>query len=121
MPLKISTEVNQNSTCKLKFRLVDFDGVGIGASSITTATMSLYDRETKTVINNRTAVNVKPYFDGSGNFLFTLTNLDNALVNDAVRGPEIHLAIITVVCTVGAETVTLVETIEIKVNNLLIV
>lgn len=121
MPLKINSPVNQDSTCKLEFQLVDFDGVGIGASNITTATMSLYDRDSGAIINSRTNVNVKPFFDGSGNFSFTLTNLDNVLVNENSRGPEVHLAIFTITCTVGAEAVVLKETIEILVNNLILV
>jgi len=89
MSTKISTTVNEGSSCRLSFTLTDFDDVAV--TVITTATMTLKDRDTGNTINERTDVDVSGDFDGSGNFSRVLTAADNVIVNTDAK-EEVHIA-----------------------------
>lgn len=123
MPLKIdTTSVNEGSTCKIEFTLEDYNGVAISVANISTAVFTLIDRRTGEVINSRTDVDVKSYFNTLGEFSYTLTADDNVIYNrNRKRKPEPfeeHIFCITITAVVSSESISLKENITIKVADL---
>jgi hypothetical protein len=115
MPLNVATEVNEGSACQLSFTFQDFDGVAIQPD---TATMSLYVKDSTTVINSRSDLNVISYFT-AGVFEFKLTNADNAIIDTTgTHSFEMHTAVFKLTATIDSMTVHFKETIDIKVLNL---
>lgn len=128
MPLEItSTQVNEGSTCKIEFQLLDYNENGVAQTNITAATFTLKDRRTSSVINNRDGVNngsddVISNFDSSGNFSLTLVAADNVICaanrNRRRVQFETHVFTIYVAATVDSEDIVIQESIEIKVADL---
>jgi hypothetical protein len=125
MPIIMTTTVNENSSCKLEFVVKDYSGTPIPVSSISSMVMSLYDKRTGSIINSRTAVNVKSYVDGSGQLSMILTGADNAIVDKRHNRNkiefEMHLAVFTIAATVNVEAIALSESITIMVKNIMYV
>ena len=122
MPIKFTQTVNEGSSCRLQFQLVDFDGTGISSSNITTATFTLRNQKGGAIINERNSVDVKSDFDTSGNFSRILNNLDNDIQDANLYldkdNYEVHVAIFEIVATSGGNEVHLTEEIWIKVVSL---
>lgn len=114
--------VNEGSSCRLTFKLVDLDGIGISVANITTATFSLKNKRTGTVINSRTDVDIKSNFDSGGNFSFILNNLDNDIVDHNIYldkdGSETHIACFDILAVSGSNNLYLKEEIWVKVISL---
>ena len=117
MPIKPNIKVNEDSSCRLTFQLTDYDGTGIEPADLLTATMTLKDKETNTVINSRNAIDVSGYFSASGNFSFELVAADNAIQNSDTH-EETHVATFSFTSDVGGNSISLVEEIYITVINL---
>lgn len=122
MPLKITTRVNEGSSCKLEFTLTDYNGNGVSSANMSAATYTLKDTRTGDVINSRTDVNVLSYFDTSGNFSYILTASDNIIYNanrkKHKKDYESHLFVVDVTAEVNGEVVSLQESIEILVSEI---
>lgn len=117
MPITItSKKVNENSSCRLEFQLLDFDDVGIGASNIDSATMTIYNEYDGTVITEST--DVASDFDGSGNFSRILTASSNAIINRVYNHNEFHVCLFEIDVNSVDGTLTLVESVIIQVVNI---
>lgn len=103
-PIKITQEVPQGNTCLLEFTLVDYDGeTPVSVDNITSATMTLLDKDSNEVINSREDVDVSGNVDTSGRFSRLLTAADNVILNaDEKVDKETHVALITIQAS-GAE------------------
>lgn len=119
MPIIISKDdgaVNEKSTSRMRFTLVDWAGNYIPQAALTSATMQIIERDTETVI--RASLDVKTNIDAFGVFTFYLQPSDNAFVNPASRQWEHHVAIFTFVGTSGGEAVTYNESFEWAIQNI---
>lgn len=119
MPVKPTTRVNQNSSCRIKFELVDFDDSGIGVAVINTATFDLKDQRTGDTINGHVDTNVKTKFDSNGNFAHVLVAADNPikLTGKKIKF-ETHVMTIKISANSGGDVIDLIEEIWIEVVNL---
>jgi len=125
VPVKPKQKVNENSSCKLEFQLVDWDGVtGIPNTSIDQCLFTLKDQLSGTVINSNSATALAPLtvFDVSGNFSYVLSSADNAIQNEDRwldnDYEEVHVATFDITATSGSDTVYLTEEIWVIVINL---
>ena|SRR5947209_1858018 len=87
--------VNEKTTARYTAQLVDETGAGIPAASLATLTLTLYDVATSGIINSRSAQNVLNVngvtVDTSGNLVWTMDPLDNAVIGS--RELEAHVAL----------------------------
>lgn len=101
----IRTEVGEQVTALITGVIADAAGAALGASAITTLTLTLYEKRTGSILNSRNAVNIKNAnggtVDSSGNLALTLDPADNALLTQAVAH-ETHVALIRWTYNVGA-------------------
>ena len=85
--------VLEGSSSKITMYIVDAADVPIAASDLTTATMTLYDRDTLTVINNRQDVDIlntgPGTIDSAGKVVISLVAADNAIIG--VNRTEDHV------------------------------
>ncbi len=97
-PVKITQKVPQGNTCLLEFTLVDYDGeTPVSVDNVTSATMTLLDKDTNTIINSREDVDVIGDIDTNGRFSRLLSAADNIIINTDERvDQEVHVALITV-------------------------
>jgi len=90
--------VNEATTDLYEAVIEDENGDAIAAASLTTLTLTLWDKLTGTVINSRNAQNVLNTngvtVDASGNLVWTMTPADNALTGTTLTNGQIeeHLA-----------------------------
>ncbi len=117
----------ENNSHRLKFFLYDpnlvteTDGVkdysaaGIGVSSITSATIKIYNESDDTVILAVTSI--LSSFDSSGNFSYLIAAPNNAILSTARVQYEDHVAVITIVCATGTETHNIVRNIRLRILN----
>ncbi|MCK9568902.1 hypothetical protein M0R72_08175 [Candidatus Pacearchaeota archaeon] len=118
MPLEVITPINEGATATLEFVFKDGDGTAIPVANIATARMTLSIYGTSQVINDRTWVDVRSYFNGSGEFAFQLEPADNQFFSTGAGVEfEYHLATFEIVTT-GANPITYPEEIKLKITNL---
>lgn len=103
MPIRFDEKAEENSSAHIGFTL-KYSGTAVPVSDITSMTLTLIDGSTLSVINERTATDVKSYVDESGVFSFWLTPEDNVMLSE--NAEELHIALFTVVATIGGSTVT---------------
>lgn len=89
--------INERTTAKYTSDpLLDEEGSVVAGSIMTTATLTLYDDRTKTVINSRNQQNVNNAngvtISDAGIVTWVMTPADNAIVNDKLPS-EIHVAV----------------------------
>lgn len=117
MPITItSKKVNESSSCKLNFQLVDFDGTGISVSNIKTANMWIYNEYDGAVI--RSTADVKSSFDASGNFSGVITSTENQIVNRDYNHNEFHICLFEIIVNSVDGDLTLMESIAIQIANI---
>ena len=130
MPIKLTTTVNEETSCRITFQLVQYDGTtGIASTDLTSAKMWLHDRRTGTVINNRDGVtgdcgDMRPYFNATGNFSFDLTSADNIIFDNTRRKKntnEEHIMTLQIVSSVSGTVISLTESISILVKNVMFI
>lgn len=94
--LSYEGRMNELTTGVYTGSLVDDTGAAIGAASLVTLTLTLYDAITKTYINARNAQNIlnanNVTVDSSGNLIWSVQALDNLIVNDTLS-TELHVAL----------------------------
>ena len=117
----------EGNTHRLKFYIYDpadvteTDGVksytaaGIGVSSMTSASLKIYNKSDDAVILAST--NVLSSFDADGNFSYLISAANNAIISTLDVQAEDHIAVITIACTVGSETHAFVRDILLCVLN----
>lgn len=96
-----TVEINEKASALYTATLKDENGVVISLGNITTATMTLFDVETGTIINSRNAQDIKnannvTIHATSGLLTWSLQPADTIIV-DSTRPGEEHRAEITVV------------------------
>lgn len=78
--------VTENTVARYTGKLVDETGAGIAAINITSLTLTLVDDATGTIINSRSNQDVNNAngvtVDSSGNLVWTIGALDNAMVGN---------------------------------------
>lgn len=77
---------NQGSSFNLEVTLKDADGATVDAATVSTLTLTLFDRESATIINSRNAMNVQNANGGTISASILTVRLDaadNAFVDDA--------------------------------------
>jgi hypothetical protein len=89
--------INERSTAKYTTdALLDEDGAVVPAASLTTATLTLYDLTTGTILNSRSSQNIlnanNVTITAGGVLSWVLQPADNAIVNDR-PDQEIHVAV----------------------------
>lgn len=108
MPIKtvFNDEIAEKTTVKLGGSVKDEGGNLLGSGALTTLTLTLYDKASGSIINNRSAQDVLNQngvtVDGSGAFTFTMTPADNPILNDTLE-KEIHVALFQWTWAVGAK------------------
>ena len=118
MPLEVITPINEGATATLEFVLKDEDGTAIPVANIAAAKMTLTLYGTSQIINARSLVDVRTYFNSSGEFSFPLTPADNVFLSlSAGLDYEYHAATFQIVTT-GATPITYNEQIQLKIQNL---
>lgn len=93
----------QDSTATLQITVTAQDGVTpIPGSSLTSCTFSLYDKDTRTIINERTNVDIQSDVNSEGILTLNLTELDNVIIstNEEICN-EYHIAQITYTASIS--------------------
>lgn len=102
----IKFNINQLSSFRVTAILEDETGTPIAAASLTTLTLTLYDRVTNAIINSRSAQNILDAngvtVDSSGNLVWTGTPSDAPILNSA-RNSEQHIALFHYTWSAGAK------------------
>lgn len=89
----LTSPIAERTTRILGGTVLDETGTPIPGTSLTTATLTLYDEETGIIINSRTDVDIKANISALGVLAFELLPADNAIVKPA-RPEETHVALI---------------------------
>lgn len=89
--------INERTTAKYTSEpLLDETGTAVAGSIMSTATLTLYDERTKTILNSRNAQNVNNAnnvtISDAGVVEWTMQPADNAIVNDRLPS-EVHVAV----------------------------
>lgn len=97
MAKKLGT-VHENSTVKIAATICDENGAAIAASSLTTLTLTLYDKTSGTVINSRDGQNVlntnNVTVSSAGTLVWTMQPADNVIIGTVADGQtETHVAL----------------------------
>lgn len=90
-PVKLfTTPVSARSTVVYTAQLVDQNGNGIPASSLTSLTLSLFDKGSGAVINNIQDVNIlntgRGVIDANGNLTITFSSADTIIIGTPFSG-----------------------------------
>jgi len=94
------TPINERTTRRINFKVLDEDGVGIPAASIDTITVTLFEERDEAFINSRDHVDIKNTNggeldrngeDGLGGW--TMDPEDNQIVRTASKEEEYHIAL----------------------------
>jgi hypothetical protein len=98
--------VPEKSTFRLSGKILDHAGAAIPSVSLTTFTLTLYDKETGGVINGRNGTNILNAnggaVDTSGNFTWDSDPADSP-INDTTLRIEKHMALLQWTWVAGAE------------------
>lgn len=125
-------QLNEKQSATYKASLIDESGAAVPGSSLSTLTLTLYDRATGTIINGRNNQNVKNAndvtVDEQGNLVWEMRPEDNVIITDRasstatyvdgelVRGIEDHCALFRATWRGGTRAVS--HQITINVVNL---
>lgn len=90
------TEVNQGESSRLTITLTDYDGTDVALSALSTLALTIYDKDTDTVLNDYENLNIKnangaTITDGGGTVL--LPAACNAMVS-TTKARETHIALV---------------------------
>lgn len=111
--------INEKTTARITATLRDDAGAVVPGSSLTTATLTLYDLATDTIINSRNAQDIRNAnnvtIDESGNLSWVMGAADNPIVNSALN-LETHIALFQF--TWGTPTKALNTEVQLQVRNL---
>ena len=96
-------QANEHSSAEYSALLKDQTGAAIGAANLTLVRLTLYDRDTDTILNARDDQNVLNTNDVliaddvDGNTLLTwaMQPADNAIIAQTRKGAEVHTALFT--------------------------
>jgi len=103
----ITSEVGEKTTCRIGGTITDHAGAAIPAASLATLTLTLYHRQSGTILNSRNAVNVLNTNGGTvtsgGVLTMVLDPADNALEFQA-GSRETHVAAFDWTYNSGAAT-----------------
>jgi hypothetical protein len=99
-------EVNEHSSAEYSAYLSDQSGAAVGAANLALARLTLYDRDTDTILNGRDDQNVLNMNDvliadviESGvtktKVTWAMQPADNAVINQARKGGEPHTGLFT--------------------------
>lgn len=87
---------NEQTSGKYTAVLVDETGTAVPASALTSLTLTLYDRDTATIINTRNAQNVlnanQVTIDANGNLAWKWLPADQTLISSTLD-LEVHIAL----------------------------
>lgn len=88
--------VPEKSTLRITGRLQDENNVAIGVSALTTLTLTLFDKASASIVNSRSASDIKNAnggtVDANGNFTLVLGPLDGTII-DSGQPYERHVAL----------------------------
>jgi hypothetical protein len=117
----LTDPINEGSDAYIQVTFTDTDGDTILSNNITSATMTLYDLKTETVINNQEDVDISGDFDEHGICTIHLSSTDNTIIDTNIAAGheyhEYHVLMIKVITT--SPNNTFVCEIKFKVRNLL--
>lgn len=116
----ILTKVAENSTAKITATVVDENGVGLAAASLTTITLTLYLKGTPaTKINSRDDQDVKNTngvtISSAGALVWTMEPDDNPIIDNS-KSSEDHIALFEWTYNSGAKAGK--HEVEVTVQNL---
>ena len=101
-------DVDQSTTGKWVGVIEDEAGTAVSSAVINTATLTLYDTATDTILNNRTAQNVKNtnqvVIDTSGNITWSWLPADMTMTS-TTKQKELHTALFTIVFNGSADKI----------------
>ena len=118
MAIEFTTEAIEDSSCLLTFYWYDYAGDPVESANITTATMTLVDRDTEAVINSQSDTDVSSYFHAtSGLFSMVLAADDNPIVGTPDVGYEYHVATFTLEATQDSLSIERKVEFHIKVRD----
>ena len=106
-------KVNQGSTSRLSFLVTDYDGAAVPVSNISTATMSIFDYDTNTIISSGT--NIKPSITESGICTLYLSGDVNKIITET-KPYEKHVIYILVSGVASSQQIT--HEIVYQINNI---
>lgn len=99
--------VNEGNLAVISGTLTDETGAAVALASLSTLTLTLYDRASDAIINSRNAQSIKNVNGGtfhatSGAFTLTLSAADNVIVTPRAPGTfETHLGLIQATWSAG--------------------
>jgi hypothetical protein len=106
----LTESVPELSTCRITGQLVDENDVGVPAAQLNTFTMTLWaitPDGTRPIVNGNSNIDVlnanQGTVDGSGNFVITLSELDNIIMASGFEH-EIHRMLLTWTYAIATET-----------------
>ena len=119
IPIEVSGDVPQGNSCLLYFEIKDYDHTtAVSVLNIVTATMSLYNHDTGSVINSREDVDVKSSINTNGIFSHLLTGDDNQIQATGERiKHEKHIAVVKFTATGPTDNIEFEREFWIKVIN----
>lgn len=117
MPIKLDKTVDENNGYIIEAEITDYDEVTlVGSAAIDTASGSLIDKTTDTVL--ATYADLKPNISAEGLFKKYIPASENGFQNeDRKRRTEIHVFKINISGNNGIDDVELEKEIWITVNN----
>lgn len=98
--------VNQGATVTITGTIQDSAGVAIPLTSLTTATLTLYDRQTRAIINSRNAQDI---LNTNGTTIHATSGLLTCILDPSdntctgAKAKEIHVALFRFTYNVGAK------------------
>lgn len=102
----VRTEINEETTGRLRFPLLDEDAEAVALANLVTLTLTLYDADTGTIINSRNAQNVlntnNVTVSSSGLVEWALQPEDTLLVGSSIL--EEHVALFRWTWTGGQQS-----------------
>lgn len=89
--------INEETNALIKVVLYDENNSTVPGSALSSLTMTLYDKNDESIINNREDIDAKNAnggtIDESGNFTFLLTPQDTKIIHDELK-EEIHVCLL---------------------------
>jgi hypothetical protein len=89
--------VNEHSSAVYTATLTDQSGAALAASMLTAVTLTLYDKASDTILNERDGQDVlnanDVTIDENGVLTWAMQPADNVIVNQARKTPEVHVAL----------------------------
>ena len=102
----LDTPVCEKTTTQISLPLTDENDQLLPPGVLTTVTLTLYDRDSGSIINSRNGVSINGANGGTvstAGLLLVLTPADNAFI-DATKSREVHIALIQWTWSAGAKS-----------------